>query len=368
MSEGNRKFSWVCLAGFILVILPVFALLFARVRYASMVLPWIYICAPLAGFIVSIVGLVNAKKNDKRGKGFAIAGIVLPSVVAVIAAVIIFSMLISSGNSAAKVHSNEMYGMGGVGTYVNTDYDVSELRIAEGYDFSGITVSDNELKSYAESKLDEITDKHYTSIRGKYKDYNFLIIKSDKLDVWLSYNCPGGFNYSNGYAYTSYAAEWEFAAYKPVPVDVYKDPSDKFVVITNCSDYQVISEFFGVTDNEVLFTLDEEPDMDKLKELYPEFFDSETPVSKGVEVYVWQMSAGSYSFGLMYGTNRNKTDEEIWGLCDRPLTLNEAKALLNECGVSKDEIFIIPVIQPFSSYAYEIDDGYVDRVKKMFEI
>ena len=117
----------------------------------------------------------------------------------------------------------------------------------------------------------------------------------------------------------------------------------------------------------VLFTLDDEPDMDKLREWYPEFFDNDGPVAKGVEVYVWQMSAGSYSFGLMYGTNRNKTDEEIWGLCDRPLTLNEAKALLNECGVSKDEIFIIPVIQPFSSYAYEIDDGYVDRVKKMFE-
>ena len=79
------------------------------------------------------------------------------------------------------------------------------------------------------------------------------------------------------------------------------------------------------------------------------------------------MSAGSYSFGLMYGTNRNKTDEEIWDLQNKSLTPEETKAILNECGVTKDEFFIIPVIQPFSSYAYTIDDGYQDRVSKLFE-
>ena len=115
-----------------------------------------------------------------------------------------------------------------------------------------------------------------------------------------------------------------------------------------------------------LFTLDEEPDMDKLKEQYPEFFEHDGPPAKGIEVYVWQTAEDSYWFGLMYGTNRSKTEEEIWALGETPLTLNEAKALLNECGVDKDGIFIIPVIQPFSSYAYEIDDGYRERVRKMF--
>ena len=108
-------------------------------------------------------------------------------------------------------------------------------------------------------------------------------------------------------------------------------------------------------------------DLEKLKGLYPEFFDQNKEPAKGIEVYVWQMSADSYSFGLMYGTNRNKTEEEIWALQNKSLTLEETKAILNECGVSQDEYFIIPVIQPFSSYAYTIDDGYQDRVKKMFE-
>ena len=124
-------------------------------------------------------------------------------------------------------------------------------------------------------------------------------------------------------------------------------------------------EMYGI--NTVLYTIDEEPDMDKLMEWYPEFFDPDVPIPNGVEVYVWQMSEDSYSFGLMFGTDTSKTDEEIMALAERPLTLSEAKALLNECGVSRDEITIIPVIQPISSYEYEIDDEYRERVSRLFD-
>ena len=115
----------------------------------------------------------------------------------------------------------------------------------------------------------------------------------------------------------------------------------------------------------VLYELDEEPDMDKLRAWYPEFFDDAPPM-KGVVVYVWQMSEDSYCFGLMQGRNTVTTDEEIWELADRPLTLNEAKALLNECGVPQDEISVMPVVQPISSYAYEIDDEYREKVSGFF--
>ena len=115
----------------------------------------------------------------------------------------------------------------------------------------------------------------------------------------------------------------------------------------------------------VLYELDEEPDMDKLREMYPEFFDDVIPM-KGVVVYVWQMSEDSYCFGLMQGRNTVTTDEEIWELAGRPLTLNEAKALLNECGVPQEEISVMPVVQPISSYAYEIDDEYREKVRGFF--
>ena len=115
------------------------------------------------------------------------------------------------------------------------------------------------------------------------------------------------------------------------------------------------------------FALDEETNLDKLREWYPEFFDRGDINVEGVNVYVWQMAEDDYSFGLMFGNNGDITDEEIWELAGRPLTLNEAKALLNELGVSKDKITVIPVIQPISSYAYEIDDEYRERVNKLFE-
>lgn len=105
---------------------------------------------------------------------------------------------------------------------------------------------------------------------------------------------------------------------------------------------------------------------DKLRNLYPEFFDDDRPPAKGIEVYVWQMAENSFSCGLMYGTNREKTDEEIWSLQNRSISIDEAKAILNECGVTKDEVIVIPIHQPYSSYMYEIDDAYCKYVTQLF--
>ena len=88
---------------------------------------------------------------------------------------------------------------------------------------------------------------------------------------------------------------------------------------------------------------------------------------KGIEVYVWQMAEDSYQCGLMSGTNRNKTEEEITALAQKPLTVDEAKLILDELGVKGSDIIVIPVIQPYSSYHYEIDDEYRERVEKLFK-
>ena len=60
--------------------------------------------------------------------------------------------------------------------------------------------------------------------------------------------------------------------------------------------------------------LETETDMESLRERYPKYFDLNT--FKGLEVYVWQMAAGSYSLGVLPGTNRNKTFEELMNLYD----------------------------------------------------
>ena len=79
------------------------------------------------------------------------------------------------------------------------------------------------------------------------------------------------------------------------------------------------------------------------------------------------MAENSYECGLMSGTNRNKTEEEIWDLHKKPLSIEEAKLILKELGADKDRYFVIPVIQPYSSYRYEIDDAYREKIRKLFE-
>ena len=105
---------------------------------------------------------------------------------------------------------------------------------------------------------------------------------------------------------------------------------------------------------------------DRLKNLYPEFFDNDKPTAKGIEVYVWQMAENSFSCGLMYGTNREKTDEETWSLQNRSISINEAKAILHATGVSKEEIIVIPIHQHYSSYMYRIDEDYREHIAKLF--
>ena len=105
--------------------------------------------------------------------------------------------------------------------------------------------------------------------------------------------------------------------------------------------------------------------VEELKQKYPEYFKLND--FKGVEIYVWEMAEGSYYCGMMGGTNRNKTEEEIWDLARNPISIEDAKIILKEQGIDKKYWLIIPVVQPHSSYHYEIDDAYREKVRKLFE-
>lgn len=112
-------------------------------------------------------------------------------------------------------------------------------------------------------------------------------------------------------------------------------------------------------------TVETKSQIEQLRAKYPEYFKLSS--FKGIEIYVWQMSEDDYHCGLMSGTNRNKTQEEIWDLTQKQLTISEAKLILKELGVKKEDIIVIPVVQSFSSYHYEIDDAYREKVRKLFE-
>lgn len=90
--------------------------------------------------------------------------------------------------------------------------------------------------------------------------------------------------------------------------------------------------------------------MDELREKYPEYFELGT--FKGLEVYVWQTAENDYRFGLMQGTNREKTLEEKLAL--KGATAEEMALILSTFDIEDKNIFVIPWQNPVSSYSRPI--------------
>ena len=137
-------------------------------------------------------------------------------------------------------------------------------------------------------------------------------------------------------------------------------------------DVLVTARFY--TKDEIWGT--ETADLDSLREKYPEYFELDT--FKGLEVYVWQIVPNSYSCGVLPGTNREKTLEELLDLKDASIA--EMRAILSTYDIDESEIFVIPWQNPVSSYIpdfwiREIDEDpgslekrqqeYVDGIRQM---
>ncbi len=109
-------------------------------------------------------------------------------------------------------------------------------------------------------------------------------------------------------------------------------------------------------------------DIESLKAKFPMYFDLGT--FKGLEVYIWQMAEHSYSCGVLQGVNRNYTQEEIWDLHKNPASLDEMRAIiayyLEEGLAVKEDITLVPVTMPHSSYYYEINDAYKAKLNELF--
>ncbi len=253
MSGQNRQISKLCLTGFILsivspvvLILSLLMTLAGPVAYAVTLL--LAAALPLVGLILSIVGVATAGKAGKKGKGFGIAGIVLPIVYAILTvAFICFLGVMTFGNIKKDMEEqklNEFYDMDGVyPPRTNTEYDISQYMLMQGY-MSDSTVTSEDLDSFAGERLDEVTREDDTRIRGTYRGYEFIIVRSDSFDTWLE-DSAGTLSYTEeGYATIEYEADWEFTTFRVHTLDVYTDPSGQFIVVTNCDDNKVITEFF----------------------------------------------------------------------------------------------------------------------------
>jgi len=102
-----------------------------------------------------------------------------------------------------------------------------------------------------------------------------------------------------------------------------------------------------------------------LRAKYPQYFD--LPTYQGLDVYIWQMAAGSYSCGLLRGKTTAHTKQEIQSLVRiPPLSMQEMRLVLSTYNLDRSQIRIHPITMLHSSYGYTIDEAYRTRVKKLF--
>jgi hypothetical protein len=97
----------------------------------------------------------------------------------------------------------------------------------------------------------------------------------------------------------------------------------------------------------------------RLEKQYPEYFGLD--ISKGLKVYVWQMSNDGYFCALLAGSD-NKTNVEIGGM--KGTTIEEMLLILNTYEIEDNDIDgeVVPFRNPLSSYWYEIDEAYTEKL------
>ena len=122
---------------------------------------------------------------------------------------------------------------------------------------------------------------------------------------------------------------------------------------------------FGTIYSMRVVSQENSPEIEELRIKYPEYF--EVGTFKGLEVYVWQLAKDNYSFGLMPGTNREKTLEELMSL--KGASAAEMALILSTFDIEYKDIFVIPWQNPLSSYMVTEDMAkdpeYIDSIRAM---
>ena len=107
-------------------------------------------------------------------------------------------------------------------------------------------------------------------------------------------------------------------------------------------------------------------DISELKAKYPTYFNLDK--TKGLTVYVWQMSTNSYYCGLLPNSDIGHTELEIFRLHFSSTSIDEMRSIVTYYYPNNTQkyVTICPIIMPISSYTYNIDDKYIHKINELF--
>ncbi len=103
--------------------------------------------------------------------------------------------------------------------------------------------------------------------------------------------------------------------------------------------------------------------LSQLRDTHPHFFN--VPTDGGLTVYIWEMGENIYECHLA-NTAREALTDQSFVYTVGAATIPEMRAILTTYNVDKKDITVQPVINPLSSYYYEIDDTYRANIKELF--
>ncbi len=124
----------------------------------------------------------------------------------------------------------------------------------------------------------------------------------------------------------------------------------------------VDDDIMNLIKNQEKNTTQSKLDLDTLKLKYPQYFGRDT--AKGLEVYVWQMGENSYRCHLLSGRNLVYTDDYMD--FSGGASIDEMRLILASYDMHSGNITVMPYRNPLSSYYYEIDEEYEEKIRALF--
>ena len=132
----------------------------------------------------------------------------------------------------------------------NQSYDLSAYKVFDG-DIGRALLTDTDdamLKEFAEKISDEVLMTDDISCEVMYQGFSFAIVKIGKFWEWQGITGVGEQGYypdnSIFFSYCEQPARGDITASESVMFDVYKDLTDRFIIVTQCRDYKIIYELF----------------------------------------------------------------------------------------------------------------------------
>ena len=128
--------------------------------------------------------------------------------------------------------------------HTNTEFDVSPYQVMDANFYLRTTVETNpdDLARFSASKLEQITKLDDVYCDGRYQDYDFKIIRTDKFSTWVRSNDQ----YSDSTIYDGvFCVEYKRNSAESDMFLVYHDQSERFMIITDCCDNKILLEFLS---------------------------------------------------------------------------------------------------------------------------